>query len=247
MSSTARPVEPTAPEMATTTGRAYDEAQVKKTDQALGAWRDAFEQHHEEQIALEAERLANKPALAPWFLAGASGLSLLVAMVAVVARVVAPPSTVSAVSVAPIEEITVEPPSVEVAPALPMVEATPAPAEPAARVETAPVAAPIAAQAGLEIVGTPRTWESGGYRWVSFDAKTDGPMQLAWLDASGKPALDERTCGFFIGDGTRRCVVGRSDGRVGAALAAGAEPGTWRIEACADGGCAQVATIDVAR
>ena len=104
MSSTARPVEPTAPDAAATS-RAYDDAQVKKTDQALSAWREAFERHHEEQLVREAEQLANKPKLAPWFLAGASGFALLVAMAAVVARVVAPPSNVSAVSVTPVEEV----------------------------------------------------------------------------------------------------------------------------------------------
>jgi hypothetical protein len=240
MSSTARPVEPTAPDAAAT-GRAYDDAQVKKTDQALSAWRESFERHHEEQLALEAERLAHKPPLAPWFLAAASGVSLLVAMVAVVARVVAPPSNVTAVSVAPLEESTgVAAAEVQA----PITEPTALPAAPPP-VEGEAGTAPAAPQ--LEIVGTPRTWESSGYHWVSFEAKTDAPLRLSWLDANGEPALDERTCGFSVGDGKRRCRVGRSEGRIGAALAAGAAPGAWRIQACSDTGCADVATIAVDR
>jgi hypothetical protein len=251
MSSTARPVEPTAPELAT--GRAYDDAQVKKTDQALGAWRAAFERHHEEQLALEAERLANKPALAPWFLAGASGLALLVAMVAVVARVVAPPSTVTAVSIPPIVETpvveaAVEPTSVVAPPVVappvaapPVVEATP-PVAAAPAVQAPP---PLAAASALEVRDA-RTWDADGHRWVSFDARTGQALTLSWLDATGRSVLDERTCGFPVGDGLRRCVVGRSQGRIGAALAAGAAPGAWRIEACAGAACAEVGTLEVA-
>ena len=243
MSSTARPVEPTAPDSAATS-RAYDDAQVKKTDQALSAWREAFERHHEEQLAREAEQLSNKPTLAPWFLAGASGLALLVAMAAVVARVVAPPSNVSAVSVTPVEE-----PAVAAAPieeAVPTVSEAPtpsalrAPPPPEAGVEV------NAATTALEIVGTPRTWEANGYRWVSFEAKTDGPITLTWLDANGQSVLDERTCGFASGNGIRGCRIGRSEGRVDVALAKGAAPGDWRIHACSDAGCADVATIAVA-
>jgi hypothetical protein len=246
MSSTARPVEPNAPDAAAT-GRAYDDAQVKKTDQALGAWREAFERHHDEQLAREAEQLSNKPKLAPWFLAGASGIALLIAMAAVVARVVAPPSNVSAVSVTPIEEMA--PAAIEPSPSA---SAPSAPeevkAEPAgfAASDLAAVAPPVSAPA-LEIVGTPRTWDAHGYRWVSFEAKTDGPVTLSWLDANGQSVLEERNCGFAVGDGLRRCRVGRSEGRLDVALAAGAAPGDWHIRACADGSCADVATIAVAR
>ena len=251
MSSTARPVEPTAPDAAAT-GRAYDDAQVKRTDQALSAWREAFERHHEEQLAREAEQLANKPKVAPWFLAGASGLALLVAMAAVVARVVAPPSNVSAVSVAPSEE-----PAVQVAPAVaPEPIAAPTPDTPAASPEVAPeptpsapveaVAPAVSAAPVLEIVGTPRTWDASGYHWVSFEAKTDQPITLSWLDANGQSVLDDRTCGFSAGDGIRGCRVGRSEGRVDVALARGAAPGDWHIRACSDGNCADVATIAVA-
>ena len=260
MSSTARPVEPIASDAAAT-GRAYDESQVKKTDQALSAWREAFERHHEEQLAREAEQLANKPKLAPWFLAGASGLALLVAMAAVVARVVAPPSNVSAVSVTPVEE-----PAVEAAPVADAVPAeseepspsalrAPPPPEAGEEVVAAPVAAvapevpaaaaPAAAPA-LEIVGTPRTWDAYGHHWVSFEARTDAPITLTWLDANGQSVLDERTCGFASGDGILGCRVGRSEGRVDVALAKGAAPGDWRIRACSDGNCADVATIAVA-
>jgi hypothetical protein len=249
MSSTARPVEPTAPDAAAT-GRAYDDAQVKKTDQALSAWREAFERHHEEQLAREAEQLASKPQLAPWFLAGAAGLALLVAMAAVVARVVAPPSNVSAVSVEPVEEMA--PSALPTTPA-PAAETSPASAEPtpsALRAPPPPMEGEevAAAPPALEIIGTPRTWDAKGYHWVSFEAKTDGPLTLTWIDANGQSVLDERNCGFAIGDGLRRCRVGRSEGRVDVALAAGAAPGDWRIRACSDGErCADVATITVAR
>jgi hypothetical protein len=239
-------VEPTVPDAAAT-GRAYDDAQVKKTDQALSAWREAFERHHEEQLAREAEQLANKPKLAPWFLAGAAGLALLVAMAAVVARVVAPPSNVSAVSVEPVEEIA------SAGSAEPTPAAVRAPPPPVEREEVAAAPADVVAPAvapapSLEIVGTPRTWDAQGYHWVSFEAKTDGPLTLTWIDANGQSVLDERHCGFAIGDGIRRCRVGRSEGRVDVALAAGAAPGDWRIRACSEGGrCADVATIAVAR
>jgi hypothetical protein len=262
MSSTARPVEPTAPDAAATS-RAYDDAQVKKTDQALSAWRDAFERHHEEQLAREAEQLSNKPKLAPWFLAGATGLALLVAMAAAVARVVAPPSNVSAVSVAPVEEIppaVAEPsPSALRAPPPPMEGEEVAAPTPSAVSEVvaettasapveaaAPAAAPeVSAVPALQIVGTPRTWDANGYHWVQFEAKAAGPITLTWLDANGQSVLDERTCGFASGDGILGCRVGRSEGRVDVALAKGAAPGDWKIRACSDGNCADVATIAV--
>ena len=246
MSSTARPAEPTAPDAAAT-GRAYDDAQVKKTDQALGAWREAFERHHDEQLAREAEQLSSKPKLAPWFLAGASGLALLVAMAAVVARVVAPPSNVSAVSVTPIEE-PVAPDAIPApTPAAAPSATTEVAAEPTPSAPVEVVAAQVSAAPALEIVGTPRTWDANGYHWVSFEAKTDGPLTLSWLDANGQSVLEERNCGFAVGDGTRRCRIGRSEGRVDVALAKGAAPGDWHIRACADGSCADVATIAVAR
>ena len=249
MSSTARPVEPIASDAAAT-GRAYDDAQVKKTDQALSAWREAFERHHEEQLAREAEQLANKPTLAPWFLAGASGLALLVAMAAVVARVVAPPSNVSAVSVTPVEEIAppVVEPSPSALPAAPVEEPTEVAAEPSPSAPVEAVAPEVnaASPAPLEIVGTPRTWDANGFHWVSFEAKTTAPITLTWLDANGQSVLDERTCGFASGDGILGCRVGRSEGRVDVALAKGAAPGDWRIRACSDGSCADVATIAVA-
>jgi hypothetical protein len=246
-------VEPTAPDAAATS-RAYDDAQVKKTDQALSAWRDAFERHHEEQLAREAEQLSNKPKLAPWFLAGAAGLALLVAMAAAVARVVAPPSNVSAVSVAPVEEPAVA--AAPIADAAPAQSAEPAPsAAPEAAVEptlsapveaAAPAPAPeVSAVPALQIVGTPRTWDANGYHWVQFEAKAAGPITLTWLDANGQSVLDERTCGFASGDGILGCRVGRSEGRVDVALAKGAAPGDWKIRACSDGNCADVATIAV--
>jgi hypothetical protein len=246
-------VEPIASPDAAATGRAYDDAQVKKTDQALSAWREAFERHHEEQLVHEAEQLANKPKLAPWFLAGASGLALLVAMAAVVARVVAPPSNVSAVSVTPVVEpapAVVEPsPSALRAPPPPMEgevgTPTPTAAPEVAAEPTAPEEVKSAATA-LEIVGTPRTWDANGYHWVSFEAKAAGPITLTWLDANGQSVLDERTCGFASGDGILGCRVGRSEGRVDVALAKGAAPGDWQIRACSDGSCADVATIAVA-
>jgi len=133
----------------------------------------------------------------------------------------------------------VAPPTASAAPDVVAAETTPS-----APVEAA--APEVSAAPALEILGTPRTWDANGYHWVSFEAKAVAPITLTWLDANGQSVLDERTCGFASGDGVLGCRVGRSEGRVDVALAKGAAPGAWRIRACSDGNCADVATIAVA-
>ncbi|MCA9493646.1 MAG: hypothetical protein KC621_27125, partial [Myxococcales bacterium] len=60
-----------------------------------------------------------------------------------------------------------------------------------------------------------------------------------WLDAQGRSVLEPMGCA------RQECRAGRSHTRIDNALAEGAAPGTWTIEACADGVCSELGRFEV--
>ncbi len=122
--------------------------------------------------------------------------------------------------------------------------------EPQVEADAAPAAAEADATAysgAISVVaGSVQHANEGGHRWTEVVVASTEPVYMQWLDASGNSALNSWPCGRLGDDGTRHCRVGRSNGRIGQALAAGATPGTWTVEICGAAGCTRLHTLEVA-
>ncbi len=122
----------------------------------------------------------------------------------------------------------------------------------AAEPTTAPVVSPAdttpASDFDPQVVPeTLNTWTAGATEWLQFDFLGVDPLEIRWLDAEGQQALNPWTCDGYLNRTTRRCYVGRTHQRIDVALAAGAAPGTWTLQACQPGtdACAGIGSIEV--
>jgi hypothetical protein len=80
---------------------------------------------------------------------------------------------------------------------------------------------------------------------VKFEVAERELVQIAWRDGAGAQVLEPMRCGPPNGEGVRVCLAGRSHERVAHALAQGAAPGTWTVEACGPAGCEAATTFVV--
>jgi hypothetical protein len=228
--------------------------QAARTDAALGAWRDESARRAQE-FAVSQERLAvalaaRRQRLVVSMALGAAGaLVLLVFGAAIVGAgaMMQHPAPVRTVRAAPVAPEVVAAPEVVVAP-----EVVAAPAVvPAPEVVVAPevVAAPAAVVAAPvpEIpaedgppVRSPRVRRISDWIWTSFATPSTGPVMLHWRDGARQPVLEPMGCGGTLEGGVRTCEAGRSKTRIDTALAAGAAPGRWTVEACIGGACTPV-------
>lgn len=218
--------------------------QVARTDAALVAWRGEAQRrrelYQEAKARAEAERLAYqrrlmRMAVAAVALAGLGGVAIGYAVHGM--RGSDAPTPVEASAARPVTPATPE------APARPA--ATPSVA--AARPEV-PVAAPATpVDPDLELVaGSVRLWNEGGHIWASFATPERGSVGFQYLDGAGTPVLEPMGCRSPGADGVRNCAAGRSAARIHEAIADGAAPGTWTIQACGPRGCADLGRFDAA-
>lgn len=87
-----------------------------------------------------------------------------------------------------------------------------------------------------------KQWDDPTYRWVTFEVATTSPTWMRWRDASGAYPIEAMPCAYPT-ETSHTCRAGRSHDRLRRALAEGAVPGTWTIEACVGDECEPVDTV----
>ncbi|MEZ4235395.1 MAG: hypothetical protein R3F59_04390 [Myxococcota bacterium] len=216
--------------------------QVSRTDAALMQWRRDAEKRREawleSKARAEAQMLAQRRrVMRIAALTGVLGLGLGFAAGVLFWR------TWTAGDGVPKADL--EPPATSTAPAPSDVTAPEEAPEPSGTPATAPAPAASPDEPVDILEGTARTWREGSHAWAAFDTTEGGSLSLRYLDAAGAPALEPMECQATGPDGVRHCSAGRSEARLAAAVAHGAAPGTWTVEACGAQGCVVVGTFDV--
>lgn len=246
-------------------------AQIERTDDRLRAWRSESVRRREawdaEQEAIEARAQAERQRAVRFAAAGGVfGALLGLVALAVVFAVRSPEPEVAAAHVAPtpvaeeviatvvpveepavvVEEPVVEEPAQVEAAAEPVAEPVAEPqADPEPEVaevvalEPEPRALPVTREVAGSVPSQARVWSDRSYVWVSFVHPNPWGLTLRWLDAQGRVVLEPMGCA------RTECRAGRSHTRIDNALAEGAAPGTWTVEACADGACSELGRFEV--
>jgi hypothetical protein len=220
--------------------------QSQRTDVALATWRNESLRRAEEfQLRTDRERAVlaeRRTRLALGVGLGAfSGLLFLslgagfLAAGRAIVEPAAPPARVARTAREPKAAPAVVAKPVVAAVAAPVVEKAPRLAEPAPM----PVAAPAPVERG-PVVRDGRVWVANGFVFTEFSTSDLGPVRIFWRDGAHGAPLDPMGCGGSVVDGFRACKAGRSITRIESALAAGAQPGQWTVEACAGGACTPV-------
>ena len=102
---------------------------------------------------------------------------------------------------------------------------------------------------GLQIEpGSVEIWLEEGHRFVSFLTREEGALEMRYLDAAGKPALERWPCRTSVEGSLRRCEAGRSVGRLAWAVEhEGAAPGQWTVQVCGGEVCSDLGVFSVER
>ena len=217
-------------------------SQIARTDARLVAWRDESVRRraeYDEQVAREQAVVDRKRRrmMAMGVVVGGSALAAVAVVgvgLAIVFRPVAPTEPADRGVRRPGPAVVAEAPVIAPVVVAPVV--APVVVEPPVVAAVAPPAPAVVPGLAIE-EGSVRVWSDKKHVWVAFRAEDPGALRLHWKDAVGNSVLEPMRCG------SADCRAGRSHSRIAGALAAGAAPGTWTIEACGTAGCAEVGTF----